>query len=453
MNMPENTSDNLKPEGPFNSYSNVISYLYSRLPMFSRLGADAIKADLINTEKFCTHLSEPQNTFKSVHIGGTNGKGSSSHMLAAILQTAGFKTGLYTSPHLKDFRERIRINGEMISELDVLQFVNENYEFIERLEPSFFEATVAMAFHHFAVNEVDIAVIEVGLGGRLDSTNVIHPQLSLISNIAFDHMNILGSTLPLIAGEKAGIIKKGVPVIISQKQEEVEDIFIKKAAEQQSKIVFASEEWLIKKSSHQPNLPELLKVDIKQKKDSVPSYFGFNTLELDLTGTYQLKNLGGVLSAIKQLHDFGYEISDQNIIDALRQVKALTGLMGRWQMLQEAPLVICDTGHNEDGIREVLKNIEQCSFDQLHMVIGMLSDKDSSGILKMLPKNAKYYFCQPDLPRAKPAMALRNEAKAFNLQGEYYSSVSDALETAKKNAGKNDLIFVGGSTFVVAEVV
>ncbi len=453
MHMPENTSDKPKPEEPFDSYADVISYLYSRLPMFSRLGADAIKADLINTEKFCTHLSEPQNKFKSVHIGGTNGKGSSSHMLAAILQTADYKTGLYTSPHLKDFRERIRINGKMISEQEVLEFVNENYEFIENLEPSFFEVTVAMAFHHFAVNEVDIAIIEVGLGGRLDSTNVIHPELSLISNIAFDHMNILGNTLPLIAGEKAGIIKKGVPAIISQKQDEVADVFIKKAAEQQSKIIFASEEWLIKKSNVQQNSPEFLKVDISQKNNAIPPYFSFPTIELDLTGTYQLKNLGGVLSTVKQLRELGYQISDQNISEALRQVKALTGLMGRWQMLQEAPLVICDTGHNEDGIREVLKNIEQCSFNQLHMVIGMLRDKDSSGILKMLPEKARYYFCQPDLPRAKPAIELRDEAKTYNLQGEYYSSVGYALEAAKKCAGKNDLIFVGGSTFVVAEVV
>jgi len=453
MHMPENTSDNPKPEGFFDSYSDVISYLYSRLPMFSRLGADAIKADLINTQKFCSHLSEPQNKFKSVHIGGTNGKGSSSHMLAAILQTAGYKTGLYTSPHLKDFRERIRINGKMISEQEVLEFVSEQYGFIEKLEPSFFEVTVAMAFQHFALNDVDIAIIEVGLGGRLDSTNVIHPEISLISNIAFDHMNILGNTLPLIAGEKAGIIKKSVPVVISQKQDEVADVFIKKAAEQQSKIVFANEEWSIKKSSSQQNSPEFLKVDISRKNNTIPPYFSFPTIELDLTGTYQLKNLGGVLSTVKQLRELGYQISDQNISEALRQVKALTGLMGRWQMLQEAPLVNCYTGQHEEGIREDPKNSEQTAFDQLHMVIGMLRDKDSSGILKMLPKNAIYYFCQPDLPRAKPAIELRDEAKTHKLQGEYYPSVSKALDAAKKCAGKNDLIFVGGSTFVVAEVV
>lgn len=453
MTMPEITSNDPRPKGCFDSYSDVISYLYSRLPMFSRMGAEAIKADLINTQKFCGHLSEPQKKFKSVHIAGTNGKGSSSHMLAAILQSAGYKTGLYTSPHLKDFRERIRINGKMISAQEVLQFVNEHYEFIEDIKPSFFEVTVAMSFYHFAVNKVDIAIIEVGLGGRLDSTNVIHPELSLISNIAFDHMNILGNTLTQIAGEKAGIIKKGVPVIISQKQKEVAEVFTKKAAEQQSKIIFASEEWSINKSRSQQNSPEYLKVDISRKNETVSPYFSFQSLELDLTGTYQLKNLGGVLSTVKQLRELGYKISDQNITEALRQVKSLTGLMGRWQILQETPLVICDTGHNEDGIREVLKNIEQTSFKQLHMVIGMLRDKDSSGILKMLPEKAIYYFCQPDLPRAKPAIELRDEAKTYNLQGEYYPSVTEALHAAKKSAKNNDLIFVGGSTFVVAEVV
>ncbi len=453
MNMPEFSSGNPIPEDYFNSYPDVISYLYSRLPMFSKQGADAIKADLINTRKFCSHLAEPQNKFKSIHVGGTNGKGSTSHMLAAVLQTAGYKTGLYTSPHLKDFRERIRINGQMISEQEVLEFVNEQYEFIEALEPSFFEVTVAMAFHHFAIRAVDIAVIEVGLGGRLDSTNVILPELSVISNIAFDHMNILGNTLPLIAGEKAGIIKKGVPVIISQKQEEVADVFLNKAAEQQAELVFASEEWLIERSSSPQNSPEFLRVDISQKNKTAPPYFNFNSLELDLTGTYQLKNLAGVLSAIKQLRKQGYQISDQNIIDALRQVKLLTGLMGRWHLLQEAPLIICDTGHNEDGIKEVLKNIKQSSYSQLHMVIGVLRDKDSSGILKLLPENAIYYFCQPDLPRAKPASELREEAKAYHLYGKHFSTVSDALNSAKQNAGKDDLIFVGGSTFVVAEVV
>ncbi|MFA6946036.1 MAG: Mur ligase family protein, partial [Pedobacter sp.] len=311
--MPENTSENLPAEGKFRSYSETISYLYSRLPMFSRSGAAAIKADLFNTQKFCTHLGNPHNKFKSVHVGGTNGKGSTSHMLAAILQSAGYKTGLYTSPHLRDFRERIRINGKMISEEAVVKFTEENYQFIEELEPSFFEVTVAMAFSHFASGQIDIALIEVGLGGRLDSTNVIRPDLSVISNIGYDHMNILGNTLPEIAAEKAGIIKYKIPVVISQKQDEVADIFIKKAALEQSKLVFASDEWKISRSSDQSRSADVLRVDISRKDQADSAFFSFNTLELDLTGIYQLKNLAGVLSAVKQLRQSGYQISDRNI--------------------------------------------------------------------------------------------------------------------------------------------
>ena len=453
MNLPDNSPDLTLPNGQFFNYSEVISYLYSRLPMFSRQGAVAIKAGLINTQKFCSHLFEPQKKFKSIHIGGTNGKGSTSHMLAAILQTAGYKTGLYTSPHLKDFRERIKINGQMISEQEVIKFVNEHYDFIEKLQPSFFEVTVAMAFEHFANNQVDIAIIEVGLGGRLDSTNIITPVLSLISNIGFDHMNILGDSLPLIAGEKAGIIKKGVPVIISQKQDEVSDVFLKKVAEQKAELVFASEEWKISKNEEAFGTPELLSVNITDKNNLSSSNIEFRQIDLDLTGTYQIKNLSGVLSAVKKLKELDFQISGDDIKSALRQVKALTGLMGRWQIIQRNPLLICDTGHNVDGIREVLKNIDQISYEQLHLVMGMLRDKDISEILRILPKNAIYYFCSPDLPRAKSAIELMEEAKAFNLLGKNYSSVQDAVNSAKKNAGKNDLIFVGGSTFVVAELL
>lgn len=453
MNLPDNSPDLTLPNGHFLKYSEVISYLYSRLPMFSRHGTVAIKAGLINTQKFCSHLLEPQKKFKSIHIGGTNGKGSTSHMLAAILQTAGYKTGLYTSPHLKDFRERIKIDGQMISEQEVLKFVNENYDFIEKLQPSFFEVTVAMAFDHFANNQVDIAIIEVGLGGRLDSTNIITPVLSLISNISFDHMNILGDTLPLIAGEKAGIIKMGVPVIISQKQDEVSEVFLKKVVEQKAELVFASEEWKIIKNEEAFGSPELLSVNVVDKNNFDSSNFEFRQIDLDLTGTYQLKNLAGVLSAIKKLKELDYQISEHDIKSALRQVKALTGLMGRWQIIQRNPLLICDTGHNVDGIREVLKNINRISYAQLHMVIGMLGDKDISEILLILPKHAIYYFCSPDLPRAKSAIELSEEAKAFELFGKSYSSVQDAVNSAKKSAGKDDLIFVGGSTFVVAELL
>ncbi len=370
-------------------------------------------------------------------------------MLAAIFQQAGYKTGLYTSPHLRDFRERIRINGKMISESEVINFVSSQTELINTLEPSFFEVTVAMAFRFFAEHQVDIAIIEVGLGGRLDSTNIIKPELSLITNIGYDHMNILGDTLAKIATEKAGIIKRDIPVIIGQRQTETESVFLKKAAKMNSKIIFASEEWEIKKSAEQTDPSGLLKLDIRQKSE----VFEFQSLELDLTGTYQLKNLAGVLSAVKELRSKGFNLPDDAIKEALRKVKSLTGLMGRWQTLEKSPLIICDTGHNEDGIKEVLKNISLTPHRILHMVIGMVNDKDIYKILDLLPKNAIYYFCQPDIPRARPSVELRNEALKFNLNGDHYDSVEDALRSAKSNAQDDDLIFVGGSTFVVAEVV
>lgn len=431
------------------TYPETLKFLYSRLPMFSRQGKSAIKSGLDNTIKLCESLGNPQNKFRSIHIGGTNGKGSSSHMLAAIFQQAGYKTGLYTSPHLRDFRERIRINGEMISEQEVTAFVNSQIELINTLEPSFFEVTVAMAFHFFAEHHVDIAIIEVGLGGRLDSTNIITPELSLITNIGYDHMNILGDTLPRIAFEKAGIIKQGIPVIIGQKQAETTPVFLEKAAEMNSKIIFASEEWEIHKSHEQTDSSELLKLDIVQKSKT----FEFRSLELDLTGTYQLKNLAGVLSAVKALRLNGFNLPDDAVKNALRSVKSLTGLMGRWQILERSPLLICDTGHNEDGIKEVLKNISSTPHHHLHMVIGMVNDKDIHKILASLPKNAIYYFCQPDIPRARPSVELRDEALKFNLNGNYYQTVADALKSAKSHAKPDDLIFVGGSTFVVAEVV
>lgn len=433
------------------TYKETIQYLYSRLPMFSREGKAAIKHGLDNIIKLCEKLDNPQNKFKSIHVGGTNGKGSTSHMLAAVLQTAGYKTGLYTSPHLRDFRERIRINGEMISEKEVIQFVQSNQLIIEELEPSFFEVTVAMAFEYFAKQEVDFAIIEVGLGGRLDSTNIIVPELSVISNIGYDHMNILGNTLKEIASEKAGIIKTNRPVIISQKQSEIQDVFIKKASEMHAPITFASDEWEITRSKTQENSTNLLSVDIKAKNENLS--FKFNQLDLDLSGSYQLKNLGGVLSSLERLKTLGYHIDDQDIISALGRVKSLTGLMGRWQTLSVKPLVICDTGHNEDGIKEVLKNIELSTFKNLHMVIGMVKDKDISKILGLLSKDAQYYFCQPDIPRAKSAIELYSEAMQFNLIGNYYESVELALNAAKKNATEEDLIFIGGSTFVVAEIV
>lgn len=436
---------------PFRTYKDTLEYLYARLPMFTRIGAAALKADLTNTIELCARIDNPQNKFKSIHIAGTNGKGSTSHMLAAILQTAGYKTGLYTSPHLKDFRERIRLNGRMMPEDLVVDFVNNRRSDIEEIDPSFFEVTVAMAFQYFAQQEVDIAVIEVGLGGRLDSTNIITPLVSVITNIGYDHVNILGDTLSKIASEKAGIIKPGVPVVIGEKHPETIETFLAKSKETQTQLIFACDEWLIKKSINQHD-DGLLMLRVK-KTDKGTFESESLDIALDLKGMYQVKNLATVLSSVSELRKAGFSISDEHVGSALKQVKDLTGLQGRWQVLQQKPLIVCDTGHNEDGIREVLKNINDQSYSKLHMVIGMVKDKEISTILKLLPKNATYYFCSPDMPRAKPAQELKEEASAFDLPGDSYQSVSLALEAAKKNASEDDLIFVGGSTFVVAEVL
>ncbi len=425
------------------TYQQTLNYLYAKLPMFTRVGAVAYKEDLGNTIKFCKHLNNPEKDFKTIHVAGTNGKGSTSHMLAAVLQKAGYKTGLYTSPHLKDFRERIKINGEMISEDEVISFVESSQDFIEEIQPSFFEATVAMAFQYFAKEKVDIAIIEVGLGGRLDSTNVISPELSVITNIGYDHMNLLGNTLAEIAGEKAGIIKAKTPVIIGEYQEEIASIFTNKASQNNAELTFASNEWCYDNSQVVDGKRE---ITIHGKEKSFH-------LKLDLTGTYQVKNVKTALSAVQQLNKTEFVISDEQIIAALSEVKDLTGLMGRWQTLQEKPLVICDTGHNEDGINEVLYNISLTPHQQLRMVIGMVKDKEISKILKLLPKNAIYYFCAPNIERAKPADELKDEAVQFGLTGEVFPNIISALNKAKNDAEDDDLIFVGGSTFVVAEVV
>lgn len=425
------------------TYQQTLEYLYAKLPMFTRVGAIAYKEDIDNTILFCNHLGNPEKKFKSIHVAGTNGKGSTSHMLAAILQTAGYKTGLYTSPHLKDFRERIKINGEMIPEVEVVTFVEANQVLIEEISPSFFEATVALAFDYFANQEVDIAIIEVGLGGRLDSTNIIMPEVSVITNISYDHMNILGNTLTAIAGEKAGIIKEKTPVIIGQLQEEIVQVFIAKAEEKNAPIIFASEEWKISES-------EVL----NQKRIVSVSRLHQNfKLALDLTGSYQLKNIKTVLATIEQIKLKGFDVSDEHITTALGQVKTLTGLMGRWQIINEKPLIICDTGHNEDGISEVLKNIKETPHQSLLMVVGMVKDKEISKILSLLPKHAEYFFCAPDLPRAKPAKELQQEALIFGLKGRSFTSIKSALRAAKIKAKPQDLIFIGGSTFVVAEVL
>ncbi|HEY4194874.1 MAG TPA: folylpolyglutamate synthase/dihydrofolate synthase family protein [Mucilaginibacter sp.] len=444
-------------------YKTTLDYLYSQLPMFTRDGPSAFKKDLTNTIELCKRLGDPQDQFKSVHIGGTNGKGSTSHILAAVLQIAGYKTGLYTSPHLRDFRERIRINGEMISEQQIIDFVKQHQADFEDIKPSFFEMTVGMAFDAFAREKVDIAIVEVGLGGRLDSTNIITPLLSVITNIGWDHVNMLGDTLQLIASEKAGIIKPGIPVIIGEYQPEVADIFINKAALEKAPLSFASVEWSVAEGGGQKSkvgsrkaeeIKEYLDFDIAPKSQTAMRHAPCALhLKLDLPGTYQLKNAKTVLSAVDGLRKQGFVITDEHIQIALSQVKKLTGLHGRWEVLNRHPLTISDTGHNPEGIAEVVKNIEDTPYEHLHFVMGVVNDKDISKILAMLPKNATYYFSKPDIPRGLDAESLKLKAESFGLNGNAYTSVKAALMVAQNSAGANDLVFVGGSTFVVAEIV
>lgn len=424
------------------NYQETLDYLFHALPMFQRVGATAFRKDLGNTLALCAHLDNPERKFKSVHVAGTNGKGSTSHSLAAILQSAGYKTGLYTSPHLKSFTERIRINGKEIGEEAVVEFVAENKDFLDQLQPSFFEMTVGMAFWHFAKEQVDIAIVEVGMGGKYDSTNVLLPELCIITNIGWDHVQFLGNTLPEIAGEKAGIIKPGIPVVISQTQEETEPVFVQKAQEQQAPIVFADQKLrVVKMASHQ----KLALFSVE--KDGQKSELNFG-----LQGDYQRFNLPGILESVSQLREMGWDISEAALEKGLAEVSALTGLKGRWQILGEKPAVIADTGHNEPGIREILAQLETYDYSQLWMVLGMVQDKDISKILALLPKDARYVFCQADLPRAMPAAQLAEKARALGLSGDVIPDINQALNFARKNAGADDLIFVGGSTFVVAEI-
>lgn len=427
------------------NYNQTLDYLFSRLPMFQRVGAAAYKADLKNTIAICKELGNPQNKLQCIHVAGTNGKGSTSHMLAAVLQKAGYKVGLYTSPHMVDFRERIKINGKLISKEYVVEFVEKHQAKFEKIEPSFFEWTVGLAFDYFANQEVDVAVIEVGLGGRLDSTNVITPLVSVITNISFDHMNLLGDTLAKIGTEKAGIIKERIPVVVSQYQPEVAPIFNEKAKQLKAPISYGDK--IYKVIGFSKNKDGLQVEVLNKKTNSTLNY------QLDLSGSYQVKNCLGVLTALEEIVKAGFVISDENIKDGLKQVVKLTGLSGRWQTLNEKPLVICDTGHNEDGIKEVLKNIEATAHKNLHMVIGMVNDKEVTKVLSLLPKTATYYFTKASIPRALNENELATQAKALGLKGETFETVKAAIEAAKKKAKANDLIFVGGSTFVVADAL
>ncbi len=424
------------------NYAETINYLFTKLPMFSRIGTAAYKKDLTNIKLLCEHLGNPHEKFKSIHIAGTNGKGSVSHMLAAILQTAGYKTGLCTSPHLYDFRERIKVNSKMVSEDFVVAFVDQLKPIINIIEPSFFEITIAMAFDYFAKQNIEIAVIEVGLGGRLDSTNIITPELSVITNIGLDHTNLLGNTLEEIAGEKAGIIKEDIPVVIGERQVETSQVFIQKATEKKAPIFFAEDFFYLQNLK----LDNFLNVEIEKKSSGqIINY------KLDLPGIYQTKNILTTLQAVDVLRTKGFDITHSHEQIALQNVKGLTGFYGRWEVIHQDPLIVLDVAHNADGITQMLEHVNSLSFNKLHIIFGMVNDKDRE-ILKLLPKKASYYFTQAHIPRALPVAELKQAANKFDLQGEEFDDVNNALQNAKNKAVQNDIIIVCGSIFLVAEV-
>ena len=428
------------------TYKETIEFLYRQLPVFHRIGKAAYKAGLDNTLALDSYFGHPHRKFRSVHIAGTNGKGSVSHMIASVLQEAGYRTGLYTSPHLKDYRERIRINGEMIPEEEVVNFVKDNLSVISELKPSFFEMSVAMAFDYFARNGVEYAVIETGLGGRLDSTNIIEPLLSIITNIGMDHMDLLGDTLAKIAVEKAGIIKKNTPVIVGESAAETEDVFISKASSLNSQLVFADKIFNCRLSDFNMLLPV--------RGYSIQSYTGdFSfTGSSGLTGDYQSKNIPVVWCAARELRK-RMKISDDEISRGIERVIENTGLQGRWQVLSHKPLVLCDTGHNKDGLAYVLKQLNSIRTGKLHIVAGFVNDKDLSLVLPLFPADAIYYFTRADVPRSMDPDILRKMAEGYGLAGTVWPTVRLAINAARSSASENDVIFIGGSTFIVAEAL
>lgn len=402
------------------TYGETLDWMFAQLPMYQQKGKSAFNAKLDNTLALAAHLDHPEKKFKSIHVGGTNGKGSSSHMLASVLQEAGYKTGLYTSPHLKDFRERVRIDGKPVSEKFIVGFIQSNLSFFEEHGLSFFEMSVGMAFDYFAKEEVDIAIVEVGLGGRLDSTNIITPEVALITNIGLDHVDILGDTLTKIAFEKAGIIKENVPIVIGEHQNDTAEVFEAVANSKNAKLVYAE----------------------RQTKKKY---------ETSLLGDYQAKNVKGVVTVLKELRNF--HVTEEHIFKGLQKVAPNTGLMGRWQILRTEPKVVCDTAHNSEGLLLVLQQVQRQEYERLHLVLGFVKDKNLDAILPLFPKNAEYYFCRPDIPRGLDAEILREKAKAYGLNGICYASVESAYQASLKNAGTTDFVFIGGSTFTVAEVV
>ena len=423
------------------NYQETLTYLYNSAPLFQHVGKGAYKEGLDNTLTLDEHFGHPHRKFHTIHVAGTNGKGSCSHTLAAILQSAGYKTGLYTSPHLVDFRERIRVNGKPVSQQFVMDFVENHRAFFEPLHPSFFELATAMAFHYFEQQEVDVAIVEVGLGGRLDCTNIIHPDLCVITNISFDHIQFLGDTLAKIAGEKAGIIKTGIPAVIGETTPETRPVFAERAKEVGAPIIFAEDEQRLKGAT--------------RTTDGMYAYDtpDYTSLTGELGGLCQLKNTNTLLSAIAQLKKAGYHITDDQVRQGFAHVCELTGLMGRWQRIGSNPTIICDTGHNVGGIQYIVEQLAAQTYDHLHIVMGMVNDKDISGVLAMLPKEATYYFTRASVQRALPAEQVKELSTKFGLLGESYPDVATALQAAKANALPTDFIFVGGSSFIVADLL
>lgn len=428
------------------NYQNTLNYLYTSAPMFQQIGSKAYKEGLENTYALDEHLGHPHRTFRTIHVGGTNGKGSCTHTLAAILQLAGYRVGLYTSPHLIDFRERIRVNGKPISESFVIEFVEEHRAFFEPLQPSFFELTTAMAFLYFAQQKVDVAIIEVGMGGRLDCTNIIHPDLCIITNISLDHTQFLGDTLAQIAMEKAGIMKQGVPVVIGETTEETKPVFTNKAKEIEAPILFAEEQHLLL------NTPKV------ESQATAANGWMYNTAEYgnivgELGGICQIKNTTTILAALQRLKELKYEFSPLHVAKGFREVTKVTGLQGRWQKLQSNPTLICDTGHNVGGITDIVRQLKEQTYNRLHIVVGMVNDKDIQGVLKLLPQDATYYFTRAGVDRALPAQELMAQATAIGLIGDSYPDVLTAVKAAQEKSLPEDFIFVGGSTFIVADLL
>ena len=423
----------------------AVEYLYTQTPLFQNVGQEAYKEGLYNTVTIDRHLGCPHKLYKTIHVAGTNGKGSVSHTLAAILQASGYKTGLYTSPHLTDFRERIRVNGKPVTPEFVVKFIEKNREFLEPLHPSFFEVTTAMAFSWFAEQEVDVAVIETGLGGRLDCTNIIKPVLSIITNIGFDHTKFLGDTLPRIAFEKAGIIKKNVPVVIGEYTDETRPVFERKAEEVGTRIVFAQDNCKI--ISHKYINPS----KVVYETPDLPQ------LESGLAGLCQEKNANTILAAVSELKRRKFDITETAVRKGFKDVCRMTGLRGRWQLVRKKPDIICDTGHNSHGLKYIAQHLEELSskpgFGQLRIVLGMVNDKDVAQVLGIMPRSARYYFTQASVKRALDASSLREMAREAGLTGRVYRTVAQAVSTAQREASPNDLIFVGGSTFVVADLL